>query len=277
MKKSLIKALIPLLLFTAMANAKIFWKHKIPRSNDVIKIINQKNRSPDSLNDEFNILVWNMYKGTNVSWPVDFRELTRNVDIIISQEFFLDENMSTVFTELNEFEHIMATSFYYKSETRTGVMTASRIGASAYDFTKSQYREPIVRTPKVILTSKYKITNGSELLVINIHAINFVTTRKLEAQLLSIKSQIKEHNGPIIFAGDFNVWTKKKTKMMRDYMEDLGLTEIKYDKFSDKRMKILNKPLDYIFYRDLTLTNAEILGDIEGADHKPLIATFRID
>ncbi len=275
MLKGLVGALATVCLFSTAANAKLLKFHKIPSDTNVLRTIKTGNPSQEAMGNRFNILVWNMYKGSNESWEDDFKTLSSDANIIISQEMYLDNKMFNVFKTHGDFYYNMATSFFYKGETRTGVATISDHQASSVDYLRSHYKEPIIRTPKVVMISTHPLANGEELLIANIHAINFVSAKKLKHQLKEVLQKIKQHNGPAIFAGDFNVWTKKKTKMLRELMNEAQLIEVKYEKDQDDRMTILGKVLDYIFYKNLTLVKSEVLGEIQGADHKPLTATFQ--
>ena len=45
-----------------------------------------------------------------------------------------------------------------------------------------------------------------QLLVVNVHAINFVMLHTFEAFIKQLISAMKNHHGPILLAGDFNTW-----------------------------------------------------------------------
>jgi len=250
--------------------------HKVPKDKDVIRSINtgQPNGSL-SLNDEFKIVVWNMYKGQNKTWEEDFKTMASDANLVIAQEMHLKDKMSRVFKNFGDFEYMMATSFYMYRKDRTGVTTISDTPSTYQKFLRTKHREPIVRTPKVVLITKYPLADGRELLVANIHAINFVSSKKLRRQLDSVAREIRKHNGPAIFAGDFNTWSKKKLSYMRTITSMVGLKEVKF-KGKDDRMTFRGKILDYIFYRGLTLKSSKVLGEVEGSDHKPLLATFSL-
>lgn len=254
--------------------------HRIPKSDDVIKtyisgspqsVLSSRNDNEESI---LKVAVWNMYKGKNKSWAKDFKELTDNSDFFIGQETFLNEKMENSFAKLTDSEVVSATSFFWKKKTRTGVATISKVQSNKRIYLKSRYREPIVRTPKVALITTYSLENGEELLIANIHAVNFVSSRKLMHQIRQISEEIINHQGPIIFAGDFNTWTKKKTRRLKRMLSSYGLKEITYPREEDNRMRFNGKVLDFIFYKGLELRESKVLGHIQGADHKPLTATF---
>lgn len=251
--------------------------HKIPKNKNVIRTYNTGTPSGKlSQSDEFKIVVWNMYKGENKSWESDFKNLASDANLVIAQEMRLDGRMQNVFENFGDFEYATATSFYLYKKTRTGVATISDTVSTSKKFIRSKNKEPVVLTPKVVLITKYPLANGEELLVANIHAINFVSAQKLRRQVDTIAREIRNHKGPAIFAGDFNTWTNKKLSYVRTINKMVGLTEVEFTG-KDDRMTFMGNKLDYIFYRGLTLNTAKVLGEIQGADHKPLVATFSLN
>lgn len=270
------KVLGLVLLGLVVCSQAIALIHRVPKNKDVIRTINTGQATYElSQSDTFKILVWNMYKGSNESWEDDFKTLAQDANLLITQEMLYKDRMKKVFKSFGDFEYVTATSFYMYRKTRTGVATISDTPALYKKFLRTKAREPVVRTPKVVLITKYPLANGEELLVANIHAINFVSAEKLRRQLDSVAREIKKHKGPAIFAGDFNTWSDKKQSYMRTITKMVGLEEAKFSG-KDDRMKFRGKILDYIFYRGLTLKSAKVLGEVQGADHKPLIATFSL-
>ena len=109
----------------------------------------------------------------------------------------------------------MAASFTNRQGSATGVTTASKVSANSVDnppdFVRSQPREPFSRTPKMALISQYPIAGSADqLMVVNVHSINFVVTSKFETQLQQIEEAISSHRGPLLLAGDFNTWISSR-------------------------------------------------------------------
>jgi len=247
----------------------------IPQLKDVLRPLGQAQNS--TLNpDHINILIWNMFKGKKDSWKRDYANLTRKCDVLILQEMFLDDQMKKVFADHVGFEYTTATSFLFdKKQIATGVATASMSSSSFQTFLRSQDREPIVNTPKVILVTTYPIDGSEqELLVVNIHAINFVTDAAFARHIFSVIPKIKNHQGPLIFAGDFNTWSEDRLGFINKMVKMLNLSEVRF--FPDSRMRTFGNPLDHVFYRGLELKDAKVWGEVEGSDHKAMEASFRI-
>ncbi|AYF45478.1 MULTISPECIES: endonuclease/exonuclease/phosphatase family protein [Halobacteriovorax] len=277
MKMLMISMLISMVSLPAFAsvNNKHSFIHKIPAKNKIIDFHQGLSCRDCYFPNEFKLTVWNMYKGKNESWANDFDDLMYESDILLGQEFKLKGEMKDRLINPFEQEVILATSFISWRKYKTGVTNISKYPTVQITPLRSKVKEPFIRTPKLSLASSYRLEDGRDITFINIHAINFVRKRKLEKQLKQVIEYIKTTSGPVVFAGDFNTNSKKKIKMMRKLLSEQGFTEASFTG-QDKRMKWLGNKLDYIWYRDLELIEANVLGHIQGADHKPLQASFRI-
>ena len=229
-----------------------------------------------------------MYKGDIPAWEEDYHFLKTGHDIILLQEMFLESRMTRVFSTHSDYEYHTAASFIYKQrkdkhsertllDVRTGVINASNVAATKIEFQRSIPREPIIKTPKMILMTTYPIQGSTkELLTINIHAINFVTTEMLSQQVLPALEAAKKHDGPVVFGGDFNVWSPGKTRFLKRAMRKYGFSEVKFKKSHDTRMRTLGHILDYVFVRGLTPGFRRVWGEIEGSDHKAMTVHFKV-
>lgn len=113
-----------------------------------------------------------------------------------------------------------------------------------------------------------------KLLLLNVHAITFVPSEHLFHQLEQLKNVIDSHQGPVIFAGDFNTWDEKKTKYLLRIVKQTKLQSINYT--PDIRRKFKDYPLDYVFYRGLRLKSGQVLQMGHASDHNPIEATFEV-
>lgn len=247
----------------------------IPKHKDVMTSIGEPNRA-DLNPDSIRVLVWNMYKGQNETWKKNYEFLAHNRDILMLQEMYLDEKMKDTFEADVDHEYHTATSFIYREgNIRTGVATAGKVAPSSIFYQQSKIREPGINTPKMALFAMYPVA-GSEkdLMTINIHAINFVSTTGLARQIKDIEEVMRKHDGPIIFAGDFNTWSKGKQRFIRLMASRHDLTEVKFK--NDTRMRTFGNVIDYVFYRGLTLKKERVWGELNGADHKAMEVVFSI-
>ncbi|MDD0853903.1 endonuclease/exonuclease/phosphatase family protein [Halobacteriovorax sp. GB3] len=265
-------------LFGLQANCHAWPNLKIPTKNKMqIKFGQAQSEELDP--EHISLLVWNMYKGEKESWSEDINELGQSRDILILQEMFLNEKMKSTFEEFKDHQFDAGISFIYEEDMiPTGVITASKVEPIFSNAVRSPRREPIIKTPKMSMVTKYKLKGLKEsLLVLNIHAVNFVSTKKLSYQLYNLASIAKEHKGPIIFAGDFNTWSKKKANLLFDLMNRLGLKVVKFDKEHDDRMRVFGRIIDFIFIKGLSYSDAKVWGQIEGSDHKAMTVNLKVN
>ncbi|MBL6990299.1 MAG: endonuclease/exonuclease/phosphatase family protein [Bacteriovoracaceae bacterium] len=269
---------LPLLIaLLSCSNALFAKKFGIPKSSEVLS---QHGESfTQALPKQFSMLVWNTYKGKKQDFATDFKKLTKDKDLILLQEVYLNPSYLTILNETSDVEFFMASSFQYLRDFGhpTGVITGSTAKTQDVFFQRSKYKERFIRTPKVTMFTKYEIAESDQLLlVVNIHALNFVSKRKYKHQLASIAKVIVKHTGPVIFAGDFNPKKKSKLKYLKKTIKRLGLTEVTFKKDLRTRTKFRRMILDYIFTRGIKFSNAKVWKDLQGSDHKALTVDIQI-
>lgn len=282
MKFLLRTALIVLLLFNS---SKVLAKKRyvIPPDDRVMLHVGQKGikRLNHELNpDNIRIFVWNMYKGAIPKWKEDYVQLTKFFDILLLQEMWLDGAMKDVILSDDTFTYHMATSFFdrKKRNTPTGVAIASYVEPELLFYQRSKYREPFIKTPKMALIADFAIKGmKKKLRVATLHAINFVGKKKLRHQLREIRKALNKHDGPIVLGGDFNTWSKKKIKVMRAMAYEAGLTEVRFSKWSSKRLRIFGNTLDYIWTKGVKVIDSHVFHKIQSSDHKAMSVTIAIE
>ena len=87
-----------------------------------------------------------------------------------------------------------------------GVLTASQIAFTDVQTRLTSKREGIIATHKSYMMSYHPLPNEQSLLVVNVHAINFVSANYFLREMELLRAELNHHNGPLIVAGDFNVW-----------------------------------------------------------------------
>jgi len=235
------------------------------------------NASQAALGETITLLVWNVYKTRKRSWHDDFLNLSRDKDLILLQESVLNRLDNSIFENSNQFQWIMACSHRYRlSQVITGLKTGCVAKSSAQEFHHSPDKEPILDTSKLVLATTYHLANSLKLLlVLNVHAINFVTLEKYTRHINQILSVIHHHSGPIILAGDFNCWNAARLEFLFGRIKKEGLITVTLNR--ETRWNHLNRHLDHIFYRGLHLINAETLSFIKSSDHYPILAEFKVN
>lgn len=214
------------------------------------------------------IAVWNIYKQQRINWRSMLETLSIDTHLLLLQE-------AQTTPELVRFagtHHLVADqvpALAFKQHP-AGVMTLS----SSYPIYCCPLREkePFLRLAKSALITVYPMVTGEHLMVANVHAINFsFGVDVYHRQLKHLATHILHHKGPIILAGDFNAWSRPRINVLKRFARELKLREVSFE--CDLRTKAFGKPLDYIFYRGLSLEKAEVL-KTDASDHHPLIASF---
>ena len=253
-------------------------------------IIEEDTFSTQSLNDSsIKVLDWNIHKeGNSRDWIEDFDKIHKDKkpDIIVFQEARLNTGLKQALKTGREMGWIFSSNIEERNhDTYSGVLTASKAKPSEHYSITTEGLEPVVKTPKTTLITTYRLLPSNKLLlVVNIHGINMANFEKFKAQLFKIVNRISGHNGPIIFAGDFNTRNKERLSLLSSELQDkLGLETVpftKEDKKEIKRFLFSPVPLDLVFYSSKELEvkqdSPDVLETIKSSDHKPLFVEFKV-
>ncbi|GDX08220.1 EEP domain-containing protein [Buttiauxella sp. A111] len=215
------------------------------------------------------VLVWNIFKQQRAEWLSVLQNFGKDAHLVLLQE-------AQTTPELVKF----ATSNYLAADQvpafvlpqhPSGVMTLS--AAHPVYCCPLREREPILRLSKSALVTVYPLPDGRLLMVVNIHAVNFsLGVDVYSKQLGPIGDQIGHHNGPVIMAGDFNAWSRPRMNALYRFARDMTLREVRFT--DDHRRRAFGRPLDFVFYRGLNVTEASVLVT-RASDHNPLLVEFR--
>lgn len=240
------------------------------------------------------VLVWNVYKGKRRSWAPQFRRLVTTRDLVLAQELYFEAQTRAIL-DASEHQWATATSFTYarRGGVGTGLGTAARAASAGVEALLSAGREPITRTPKLALLTRYQLPAPSpqlpeparaapapgpaqpvpfdqleELLVVNVHAINFAGYANFVEQIERIEHALADHGGPMLVAGDFNTWTSRRRRRLDDMMRNAALDPVEFP--ADPR----RTPLDHAFTRGLEVRQPEVQ-PTRASDHAAL--SFQIE
>lgn len=215
------------------------------------------------------VLVWNIFKQQRAEWLSVLQNFGKDAHLVLLQE-------AQATPELVKF----ATSNYLAADQvpafvlpqhPSGVMTLS--AAHPVYCCPLREREPILRLSKSALVTVYPLPDGRLLMVVNIHAVNFsLGVDVYSKQLGPIGDQIGHHTGPIIMAGDFNTWSRPRMNALYRFAREMALREVRFT--DDHRRRAFGRPLDFVFYRGLNVTEASVLVT-RASDHNPLLVEFR--
>jgi len=220
----------------------------------------------------FSLMCWNVYKN-NTKHPDFTPFLTRyekSLDFMLFQEAnFRDDKQFIV----PSFAFDAAANIEFRGEFY-GVLSASRVESNHAQAYLSEGRESLIGPHKSLLLSAYSFEDGSELLVLNVHAINFRENQRYHKELERFLELMQDHVGPMIIAGDFNSWNKKRMQKLHEIREKLSLNAVPF-KQVDKVKSFMGNHLDFIFYRGVELVDFKVHHDHGLSDHNPLFATFK--
>lgn len=189
-------------------------------------------------------------------------------DFLLIQEATDQKIMTQTITK--KFKSFNFYKAWNNNKYATGVANASHTKPYYTRSYISPVTEPILNTPKAISLQKYK-RGKQDLLIINIHAINFRLLKAFKKHITQVDSDIKNHKGPIIYAGDFNTWSKSKKDFIDNYLASYGLKEAVMKRVHN------GLHLDHIYLRGFKNFQAEQLENKSTSDHYPIMLNVQDD
>ncbi len=242
----------------------------------------------DSLGPTVRLVTWNIHKGLDPDLRADLASLVEGErpDILLIQEGKADISpgggLGGLFGK--------GWRYPWPGGKTVGVMTFSSAAPVESELLSSRHRELLVTAPKEALITRYCLQDGRSLLVANLHAICFERwgSRKFRAQLEAIGSRLAAHDGPIILAGDFNTWNRRRLEAVDRLARSLDLEEVSgfppTRMTGDRGSRALNwicgvdprLPLDRIYQRGLLVESQEVLDGYRSSDHLGLLTMLRL-
>ncbi|MCC6276729.1 MAG: endonuclease/exonuclease/phosphatase family protein [Oligoflexia bacterium] len=261
--------------FTALAALKLpqgWIRHiKVPENPvDIQTLSGPVNQELPANN--LSMTVWNIQKGKNSQWGKDLETISRDSDLVLLQEASLRADIRYPLVK-SPHSWVFATSFMSRKHPGTGVTTGSKAEPVEISYARTVAVEPLIKTPKMALATKFKIQGREEqLLVVNVHAINFVGSKEYNLQLAQIFQLVQSHSGPVIVAGDFNTWNSFRWNELRRLFDSgaAGMRQVPLNRYN------LFFHLDYVFARGIKVETAEQLGHVKSSDHFPIRVEFSI-
>ncbi len=236
----------------------------------------------------FTVVNWNSQKGNHPQFFSDLKALLERErpDIV-----FLQEATAELF-ESDRMGGYFANSWRYPwpGGGATGVVTLSRVAPIRIEPVPTRYGELGNSVPKVSLVAEYPLSSGQRLLTVNVHLLNFErwSVRKISHQLEELKSVLSRHSGPILMAGDFNTWNRRRLEVVKKITRALQLQEVtdfpEGRKTGDRKSEFWNDvlgvdknlPLDRVFFLGLHPLSARVL-DVHSSDHRPILIKLEVD
>lgn len=219
--------------------------------------------------ERINLLSWNSHKGAKPGWLENFVSLAQDADLIALQEGHLTERLVDTL-DSNQYSWDIASAFTLNNMP-TGVLTASKANPS--NICATWDKEPLLSIPKTAMITEYPVKERPDtLLLVNVHMINFTLgTSDFSAQLDKIEKILRQHNGPVIFAGDFNTWSEARIELLQQLADKTQLKPVDFQ--TDNRSQFFGRVVDHIYSRGLNVLETHSV-ESEFSDHNPLMATF---
>ena len=230
--------------------------------------------------ESIKVLVWNIHKGADLGFRMDFLTYGLDRDLFLIQEMFQTPNVLAALNDLSLVRFDVGIAFRYrfkKGHPYSGTMIGSTVKPSFIGLSKSRDLEPVVRTHKVLTIGKYPISGHPDLLVINIHGMNVTSNKAFYRQINDGLKAMAGHKGPVIFAGDFNTNRQERIDFLeRNLVHRLGFKNMKFRNDERMRSPVTNLIIDHSFIRGLDVVDAEVLGHLTSSDHKAMYFEVRV-
>lgn len=220
----------------------------------------------------FGVVCWNVHKNNCKNSALKQYLLTKEntYDFMLFQEASFRDN-----------QHFSVPNFAFDAAANLeikgkfyGVLTASKTASTDASAYLSEGRESLLGPHKSLLVSHYHFDDGTPLLILNVHAINFRENQSYNRELERFLTLMQNHKGAMIVAGDFNTWNKARMQKLHLLREKLSLHSVPYQQ-DDHIKSFMGNHLDFIFYRGLELQAYASEKVPALSDHNPLFATFK--
>lgn len=230
---------------------------------------------PLSVKEPLTVISWNAHKPMiNDEWYQQLKRVKKQFQpqIAALQEM---QHLAGFPWQVPGYHWQFGANLDYGQSSYAGLMTLTRNPVSSNQLLLSTETEPVIGTPKAGLISMIPLDNHQELLVLNVHAINFVRDSHYQTQLTQWRQALEHHQGPMLILGDFNTWSQSRLAQLQALTDDLGLSPVTFDD-AQELTQFMGSALDHIFYScQLHLDSAQVLEKLDSSDHLPLLASFR--
>ncbi|MCG3766802.1 endonuclease/exonuclease/phosphatase family protein [Vibrio cincinnatiensis] len=257
-------------IFTVPEQPQLFTIGQDAQGRDLVCYQNSHSFPLDH-DGQLNILVWNIYKQKRSDWESELTRYSQQAQLLLLQEANMTDALRNWIAQ-QAWDGAYVDAFRVFGEASGVLNLGSVMPSFACAYTK---KEPLLRLPKSGIYAHYPLSNGQQLAVVNLHAVNFTYGSKayLE-QLEALLKALRQHHGPIIVAGDFNSWSQERVSVLKSALLAIQLQEVVFSE--DHRVKFLTGlPLDHVFYKGLELERA-IAPESSASDHNPLLVSFRL-
>lgn len=226
--------------------------------------------------DKLTLLNWNVHKNNHhFKWLHDFGHILHHhaPNLIAFQEYKTISKRSILDSHKDYGYGFFPNIQMYGKDY--GILSAATCNFDHCNPIRTDHVEPLIKTPKISLYTRYKLLNNKTLTLINTHMINFVQMQKYLSQIKQLESLIDESDC-LILTGDFNTWNTKRMHILDQMTKNMGLEQVAFE-YDHHKKSYLAHPLDHIFFKGLQQTASHVLHEVKSSDHKPILADFMIN
>lgn len=281
----MLKAMMPLFIlfsFSAFAQEDELYSSRffkvLPESES--HTFSGVTKDVDFSHDSIKVLIWNIKKASLVPWKKEFEKYASDKDLFLIQEAYQNELFNSTIAQYSDIRWDMGISFLYRAynNTATGNMIGANVEPTYVRVRHTTDIEPVVKTPKATTFAKYPVEGSSkELLVVSIHGINLTAFDTFRRHITQIREEIEKHDGPVLFAGDFNTRTDARTDYLEEQARELGLEPITFENGHCRmRFKLTPYYLDHAYVRGMQIKKASVDCKSQGSDHKPMFLEMAV-
>ncbi len=231
--------------------------------------------------ENINLVVWNILKAKEESFIKDFKSFGSNTDIFMLQEVDNSDQFFKAYEAYPDHQIHFGASFNYRrgwfggERFLSGTAISSRVGVLDSGMIRTKEKEPFVKTPKVVTWGVLPIEGKRDLLIVNIHGLNMTKNKDFKKQMKECQNLIESHDGPVIFAGDFNTSDEEKLNAMWTVAWYTKLKTVTFENDQRKRSKFSKIIIDHVLYRGLEVKSSQVYGALKGSDHKAMGVSFK--
>lgn len=231
--------------------------------------------------DKVKVVVWNILKAKEDGFKKEFASFGQDTDIFMLQEVDNSEEFFDAYKSYPDHQIHFGASFKYKrglwgSRYLSGTAISSNIHAIDSGMIRTKDLEPFVKTPKVVTWAFFPVEGKKDLLSVNIHGLNMTSNDDFARQLKECEEVILNHDGPVIFAGDFNTSDMEKLNAMWTVAWRTKLKSVKFENDQRKRSRFSKIFIDWTLVRGVEVIDSEVYSPLEASDHKAMGVTFKV-
>ena len=220
-------------------------------------------------------VIWNLWKGSGgAKFRQEFKALVEASDLALTQEALLTHEMIAC-SAVTGYQVVHGATYRRVDGCRDGVMTlCSAELAKAPERVISGTAEPFLKTTKASLLTYYRYGNAERetLAVANLHSTLMRRPRTAGLEIRRVIERLEEHDGPVIFAGDFNTFSKA---YLREIIKALKILDIEHvDILLDPRTR--TGKLDQVFVRGIKINKILVDVSFKQSDHFPILCDGHI-